>query len=79
MLVFAKYGNIIVCRFHYLSIFATNIRFYFLCSKFLQGFLAIIVQITWFYGVFYYLCIGFSKKVEDFFILGVIDFWKACI
>ena len=29
--------------------------------------------------VFYYLCIGFSKKVEDFFILGVIDFRKACI
>ena len=77
--VFAKYGNIIVCRFHYLSIFATNIRFYFLCSKFLQGFLAIIVQNTWFYGVFYYLCIGFLKKIEDFFILGVIDFRKACI
>ncbi len=29
--------------------------------------------------VFYYLCIAFPKKVEDFFILGVIDFWKACI
>ena len=28
---------------------------------------------------FYYLCIGFSKKIEDFFNLGVIDFRKACI
>jgi len=32
-----------------------------------------------FFLVFYYLCIGFPKKVEDFFILGVIDFRKACI
>ncbi|EFB33886.1 hypothetical protein PREVCOP_06643 [Segatella copri DSM 18205] len=28
---------------------------------------------------FYYFCIAFPKKVEDFFILGVIDFRKACI
>ena len=44
-----------------------------------KNFKSILFERVSFFLVFYYLCIGFPKKVEDFFILGVIDFRKACI